>query len=206
MKRRWLRVTPFKPWAGTRSPTPLVKKTPDMYHHSTLQGIHQGNLSSGIEKIAKNNDLSKVKNDYWGLAGLQAISNRPDRHNRSNRLNRTKKSPASVPCWQVVLNLVRPGGVPVGPLGASYKTTRHTVPRKGSHSINVGSRTCCQSPTPQGLCFPCNTICLNFFSSLSSMRSSGCPMPSSTTPHRGNVGFAKKLPSTNTAEASKTLG
>jgi len=26
MKRRWLRVTPFKPWAGTRSPTPLVKK------------------------------------------------------------------------------------------------------------------------------------------------------------------------------------
>jgi hypothetical protein len=32
-----------------------------MYHHSTLQGIHQGNLSSGIEKIAKNNDLSKIK-------------------------------------------------------------------------------------------------------------------------------------------------
>jgi len=23
---------------------------------------------SGIEKIAKNNDLSKIKNDYWGLA------------------------------------------------------------------------------------------------------------------------------------------
>jgi hypothetical protein len=32
-----------------------------MYHHSTLQGIHQGNPSSGIEKIAKNNDLSKIK-------------------------------------------------------------------------------------------------------------------------------------------------
>jgi hypothetical protein len=32
-----------------------------MYHHSTLQGILQGNLSSGIEKIAKNNDLSKIK-------------------------------------------------------------------------------------------------------------------------------------------------
>ena len=100
-----------------------------MYHHSALQGIRQGNLLSGIEKIAKNNDLSKIK-----------------------------KSPASVPCWQVVLNLVRPGGVPVGPLGASYKTTRHTVPRKGPRSSNVGSRTYCQSPTPQGFCFPYNTI------------------------------------------------
>ena len=134
-----------------------------MYHHSTLQGILQGNLSSGIEKIAKNNYLSKVKNDYRGLAGLHLVSNRPNRHNRPNRLNRTKKSPASVPCWQGVLNLVRPGGVPVGPLGASYKTTRHTVPRKGPHSSNVGSRTCCQSPTPQGLCFPYHTIFANFF-------------------------------------------
>jgi hypothetical protein len=44
------------------------------------------------------------------------------------------------------------------------------------------------------------------FSSLSSMRSSGCPMPSSTPPHRGNVGSARKPPSTNTAGASKTLG
>ena len=32
-----------------------------MYHHSALQGIRQGNLLSGIEKIAKNNDLSKIK-------------------------------------------------------------------------------------------------------------------------------------------------
>ena len=105
-----------------------------MYHHSALQGIRQGNLLSGIEKIAKNNDLSKIK-----------------------------KSPASVPCWQVVLNLVRPGGVPIGPLGASYKPTRHTVPRKGPRSSNVGSRTYCQSPTPQGHCFSYNTLFANFF-------------------------------------------
>jgi hypothetical protein len=32
-----------------------------MHHHATLQGIHLGNLSSGIEKIAKNNNLSKIK-------------------------------------------------------------------------------------------------------------------------------------------------
>jgi L-cysteine desulfidase len=38
------------------------------------------------------------------------------------------------------------------------------------------------------------TILYERFSSLSSMRSSGCPMPSSTTPHRGNVGTAKGLP------------
>ena len=97
------------------------------------------------------------------LASPHAVSNRPNRHNRPNRLNRTKKSPASVPCWQGVLNLVRPGGVPVGPLGASYKPTRHTVPRKGPRSSNVGSRTYCQSPTPQGYCFPYNTLFSNFF-------------------------------------------
>jgi len=42
-------------------PDPFSQTTPDMYHHSALQGIRQGNLLSGIEKIAKNNDLSKIK-------------------------------------------------------------------------------------------------------------------------------------------------
>jgi hypothetical protein len=32
-----------------------------MYHHSALQGIRQGNLLSGVQKIAKNNNLSKLK-------------------------------------------------------------------------------------------------------------------------------------------------
>jgi hypothetical protein len=35
-----------------------------MYHHSALQGIRQGNLMSGFKKIAKNNDLSKIKMTY----------------------------------------------------------------------------------------------------------------------------------------------
>ena len=78
----------------------------------------------------------------------------------SSRLPMAKKSPARMPCWQVVMNLVQPGGVPVDTLGASEAPTRHTVPRKGPRSINVGSRTCCQSPTPQGCV---NYRCINYW-------------------------------------------
>jgi hypothetical protein len=54
---------PVKPWAGTRSPTLKSNKTGYVLP-SAVQGIRQGNLMGGVRKIAKNNDLSKIKMTY----------------------------------------------------------------------------------------------------------------------------------------------
>jgi len=148
-----------------------------MYHHSALQGIRQGNLLSGIEKIAKNNDLSKIK---------------------------------KIPRKRAVLaGCFEPGSTRWGP----YWSFRRFVQADATHRSKEGSpffkcwlkNVLPITNTAGALFFLQYTIC-ELFSSLSSMRSSGCPLPSPTTPHRGNVGPAKELPITNTAGTSKAFG